>query len=161
VLASPAIPHEGYYIPRLSTFLGEFIYHCGWYPGYQLRLFQRHRARLTEARVHEGFLVEGATGYLRHHLLHYTHPTLEESLKRMNRYSSLEAIDRAGRRRVRWWDMLTHPLAAFFNKFIGLKGYKDGMHGFLLALVTAMVKMALYMKIWEMQNNKNLLSKKN
>ncbi|MDZ7290531.1 MAG: glycosyltransferase family 2 protein [candidate division KSB1 bacterium] len=153
VLNSLPARHQGYYIPRLSTFLGKFIYHSGWYPGYQLRLFQRDRARVTEARVHEGFLVEGSLGHLQNHLLHFTHQTLEESFKRLNRYSSLEAADRAGHKRVHWWDMLTHPLSAFFNKFIAHKGYKDGMHGFLLALVTAMVKMALYMKIWEMQNS--------
>jgi glycosyltransferase involved in cell wall biosynthesis len=158
LLVSASNLHSGYYIPRLSTFLGKFIYHCGWYPGYQLRLFQREHGRLTTARVHEGFVVEGTAGYLQQHLLHYTHPTLAESLKRMNRYSSLEAMDRAARRRVRWWDFIFHPLAAFFNKFIGLKGYKDGVHGFLLALVTAQVKMALYMKIWEIQNNEKVSS---
>jgi len=152
LLSSSEIPHSGYAIPRLSTFLGKFIYHCGWYPGYQLRLFRREVTRLSPARVHEGFLVDGSVDNLKNHFLHYTHPTLAESLKRLNRYSSLEAADRVARKRVHWWDMIAHPVAAFFNKYIGLRGYKDGMHGFLLSAVTAMVKMALYMKIWEMQN---------
>ncbi len=142
---------SGYEIPRLSTFLGKFIYHSGWYPGYQLRLFQREKTRLSDVHVHEGFVVDGEIGRLTHHMLHFTHQSLAESFDRLNRYSSLEAHDRAGRKKVHWWDVLTHPAAAFFNKFIALRGYRDGMHGFVLAVVTAMVKMALYLKIWELQ----------
>ncbi|MDQ7054373.1 MAG: glycosyltransferase family 2 protein [candidate division KSB1 bacterium] len=152
ILSQEDIPFAGFRIPRLSTFLGKFMYHGGWYPGYQLRLFRRDRVRVTEARVHEGFEVDGAVGTLQHHFVHYTHRTLSESFERLNRYSSLEALDRAGGKRVRWYHILLHPIAAFFNKYIGLQGYRDGMHGFLLALVSAMVKMALYMKIWELQH---------
>ena len=152
ILSRDDLPYAGFRIPRLSTFLGKFIYHSGWYPGYQLRLFQRDRTRVTQRWVHEGFEVDGPIGTLQHHLLHYTHQNLKESFDRLNRYSSLEALDRLGGKRVRWYHILLHPIAAFFNKYIGLRGYRDGMHGFLLALVTAMVKMALYMKIWELQN---------
>ena len=31
---------NGYYTKRLAFFLGKPIYHCGWYPGYELRLFR-------------------------------------------------------------------------------------------------------------------------
>lgn len=142
---------SGYYLPRLSTFLGKFIYNAGWYPGYQLRLFERQKTAVIEASVHEGFQVQGELGHLQNHLLHFTHDSLEQSFARLNRYSSLEARDRTGRKKVRWWDFLTHPGAAFFNKFFALRGYRDGLHGFVLAVITALVKMALYMKIWELQ----------
>lgn len=151
--------YAGYYIPRLSTFLGKFIYNSGWYPGYQLRLFRREKTDVIEKAVHEGFFVQGEIGYLKNHFLHYTHEKLAESFARLNRYSSLEAGDRMQNNKVRWWDFITHPLSAFFNKFVALKGYRDGMHGFLLAVVTAMVKMALYMKIWESQNAENTENK--
>jgi glycosyltransferase involved in cell wall biosynthesis len=159
LLARQDISCEGYYIPRLSTFLGKFIYNSGWYPGYQLRLFRRERTGVIEKAVHEGFLVQGEIGYLKNHFLHYTHETLAESFARLNRYSSLEAEDRTQHNKVRWWDFVSHPLSAFFNKFVALKGYRDGMRGFLLAVVTAMVKMALYMKIWELQNAEKTVEK--
>jgi len=141
---------DGYYLPRLSTFLGKFMRHGGWYPGYQLRLFRAARARLINTHAHEGFEVTGTRAHLQHDMLHYTHRTLEESLARMNRYSSLEALDRAGRR-VHWWDFFFRPLAAFWNKYVAKQGWRDGQHGLVLALVTAMVKLALYLKLWEAQ----------
>lgn len=142
---------DGYAIPRLSTFLGKFIRHAGWYPGYQLRLFRRGRAQVTNAAVHEGFVVPGKVSRLQNHILHFTHRTLAESIDRLNRYTTLEAPGRADRKQIHWWHFIAHPLAAFFNKYIALRGYRDGLHGFLLAAITAMVKMTLYMKIWEWQ----------
>jgi len=153
---------SGFKIPRLSTFLGKPIYHGGWYPGYQLRLFRRDKCRLSTSRVHEGFIVEGTVGVLHNHMMHFTHATLKESLARLNRYSSLEAQDRFERKpgkRVHWWDLLTHPLGEFFRKFIVKSGWRDGMHGFLMAMISAAVKLALYAKMWEMGGSKGQKAK--
>jgi len=149
---------DGYRIPRLSTFLGKPIYHGGWYPGYQVRLFRRDKCSLSTSRVHEGFIVQGSVGALKNHMMHYTHATLEESLARLNRYSSLEALDRFERlcgKKIHWWELLAHPFAEFCRKFIAKSGWRDGMHGFLMATVSAMVKLSLYAKIWEMQKDGN------
>jgi len=142
---------DGYYLPRRGYFLGKGMRHGGWYPGYQLRLLRKASARVTPSRVHEGYVVEGSVGYLKSELVHRTHPTLEASIDRLNRYSTLEALDRANRKRVHWWDFITHPMATFLSKYIGQKAFLDGMHGFLLAVVSAMVKMMVYMKGWELQ----------
>lgn len=143
--------HDGYLVPRRSYFLGKWLRHGGWYPGYQLRLFRRERTRLSERRVHEGFLVDGTVGKLSGDLIHLTHPTLEESLAKLNAYSTLEALDRSTGRRVRWYDFATHAISGFFTRFVARRGFLDGMHGFSMALVAAMVEMAVYMKVWELQ----------
>jgi len=143
--------HDGYSVPRLSTFLGRTVRHGGWYPDRQLRLLRRTRARLSTRRVHEGFMVDGTVGRLRNDLLHFTHPTLQDSLDRLNRYTSLDALDRAGGRRVTALDMLLRPPATFLKKYVSQRGFEDGMPGFVLASVSAMVKFALYAKIWELQ----------
>ncbi|MFZ5518314.1 MAG: glycosyltransferase family 2 protein [Candidatus Zhuqueibacterota bacterium] len=148
---------DGYYIPRLSYFLGKKIMHSGWYPGYQLRLFRRDRTKVSASRVHEGFLVDGRVGYLQNDLLHFTHPSVEESLNRMNRYSSLEALDRFERKKtkqVRWYDFIIHPFSAFARQFFVHQGFRDGIQGFILALISGTVKMALYMKLWELQRKR-------
>ena len=142
---------NGYRIARRSYFLGRWIQHCGWYPGYQVRLFKRLCTRVSEARVHEGFLVSGDLGVLDGALDHFSHGTLAESLDKMNRYSSLEALDRLERKRVRAIDFIIHPLAAFSRKYFSLSGYRDGMPGLLLCWISALVNMATYMKLWRLQ----------
>jgi glycosyltransferase involved in cell wall biosynthesis len=44
---------DGFYIPRRNFFLGKWIKSCGWYPNYQLRLFKKGKAKVTQRKVHE------------------------------------------------------------------------------------------------------------
>ena len=142
---------EGYLIARRSYFLGKWIRRGGWYPGYQLRLFRKSRARVLTSRVHEGFAVEGRIEKLGHDIDHHSHPSLSDSLEKLNRYSTLEALDRLDRKRVYWYDFIIHPLSAFLIKYMGQKAFLDGMHGFLLSWVSAFLKMSMYMKLWRLQ----------
>ncbi|MDZ7338486.1 MAG: glycosyltransferase family 2 protein [candidate division KSB1 bacterium] len=148
---------DGYLIPRRSAYLGKWIRHCGWYPGYQLRFFRKSRAMVTETRVHEGFVVQGKVGYLKGDLLHHSYRDLEENVDKLNRYSTLEALDRTHTARVRWYHFVLHPFSEFLRKFLALKGALDGVHGFVLCAMSAFQKMALYMKIWQIQNRQELL----
>jgi len=78
---------------------------------------EKSSTRVSDARVHEGFLISGSLGVLKGDLDHFSHGTLTESLDKMNRYSSLEALDRLERKRVRPIDFIIHPLAAFNRKY--------------------------------------------
>lgn len=154
ILRNPPADVDGYRIPRLSMFLNRPIRHGGWYPGYQLRLFRKGKTHVHVRRVHEGFIVDGRCSTLNAPILHFTHDSIESSLRRMNTYSTLEALDRFDRhpnRRIRWYHILIHPLSAFVRQYIAKRGFLDGIHGWLLATITAIVKFALYSKIWERQ----------
>lgn len=150
-LLSSAELADGYFIARRSRFLGKWIRYAGWYPGYQLRLFKRSRARVSCSRVHEGVIVDGRTEKLRNDLDHFSHPSLFVSLEKLDRYSSLEALDRLNRKKVRWYHFIFHPLSAFLVKYVRQKGFLDGIHGYLLCWISAFLKMVLYMKIWHLQ----------
>ena len=143
---------DGFKIPRKSFFLGKWIRHCGWYPGYQVRLFRRTKTRVSQSHVHEGFLVDGRIGTLKSDIIHYSYPTLEDNFRKMMLYSSLEALDRLDRKQVKWYHFIGNPLAAFFNKYIAQKGFLDGIHGLIVSLITAALKLILYLRIWEKQN---------
>ena len=150
-LLAGELQHDGYYIARRSYFLNKWIRYGGWYPGYQLRLFRREKTRLSSSRVHEGYLVEGTCGTLKHDLDHYSHPSIEDSIKKLNHYTTLEARDRLGRKKVHVYHFILNPTSAFLKKYIRQQGFRDGMHGFLLSWITAFLKMVLYMKIWVLQ----------
>ena len=143
--------HDGYHIARRSYFLGKWIRHAGWYPGYQVRFFKKSKTHVSTARVHEGFIVQGSLGKLENDIDHYSHPSLYKSLEKLNRYSTLEAIDKIDKKRVRWQHFLFHPLSAFWRKYIALYGFRDGFYGFLLSWISSFLNMVLYMKIWLLQ----------
>jgi glycosyltransferase involved in cell wall biosynthesis len=143
---------NGYEVPRRSFFLGKWIKNGGWYPGYQLRLFKRSKARMNHRPVHEGFLIEGMKGILQSDLNHYTYHSLHHYIEKMNDYSSLDVLNKlSGGRRVRWYNFIINPVTVFLRMFVSLKGWKDGMAGFLLAFYSALHSLAIFAKCWEYQ----------
>jgi len=144
--------NAGFYIPRRGYFLGRWIKHCGWYPDYQLRLFRRSRARTDNRKVHEGFVVDGAVGHLKSDLVHYTHPSIEKAIAKGREYAALEAVEKAGRKRVNALLVVLHPIYEFLNCFLLKLGFLDGVYGLMVSLIHAMSDAQVYMKIWEMQH---------
>jgi glycosyltransferase involved in cell wall biosynthesis len=137
---------DGYRVRRRNQFLGAWVDAGPWSDDWQLRLARRDAVRVTEAAVHEGYTVDGAVGTLGPVLHHYTHPTIADSVRRMNVYTSLEARDRARRRPVRVVDPVVAPIGVFFNYYVVKGCWRAGVRGYLLAATTAMYKAVLYVK---------------
>jgi len=142
---------RGYRVHRRNQFMGAWVDRGPWTDDWQLRLARRGAVRVTEASVHEGYMVDGPVGKLHPPLNHYTHPSLSESIRRMNVYTSLEARDRAGRRRVGALDAAVAPAGVFFNYYVAKGCWRAGVRGYLLAATTAMYKSVLYIKTRELQ----------
>ena len=145
---------SAYRVTRRSQFLGSWMDVGPWAQDAPLRLFRAAEARVSEASVHEGIHVNGAVGLIAAPLFHYTHTTLSGSIDRLNRYTTLEARDRAARRRITALDPLVSPIGVFL-KYYAVKGcWRAGMRGYLLAAITAIYKMVLYIKIREIQTSR-------
>jgi glycosyltransferase involved in cell wall biosynthesis len=138
----------GYYVPRLTRFLGRWMRHGGWYPDYVLRLFRKDAGRFSDNIVHESVLVDGSTRRLSEDLLHYCYPTMDNYISKMNRYTSLAALElhRSGQRAglVR---LLVNPLAKFVKQYFLRAGFLDGAEGLTLALLSAGYVFTKYAKL--------------
>lgn len=145
----------GYRIPRKSFFLGKWIKHCGWYPGYQMRLFLREKTIVTDRLVHEGYEVDGETGFIKNDILHYTVRTIDDYMNRVNHYSSLQAIEKANKRTIKLKDILLRPFASFIQSYFFKLGFLDGIHGLMVTHFDVITNMLTYMKAWELQNKTN------
>jgi glycosyltransferase involved in cell wall biosynthesis len=144
---------DGYKVRRRNQFLGEWMDVGPWTNDVELRLFKRGRGRMTSSSVHEGVQVQGAVRTLSNVLHHYTHPTIADSIARLNRYTSLEAADRVERRRIHLADTLLPLGGVFFNYYFAKGCWRAGMRGFLLSSITAMYKSTLYMKLYWLQRS--------
>jgi len=142
---------DGYKVRRKNQFLGEWILVGPWTDDVELRLFNPGRGNMTATSVHEGVFVGGVVRTLTHLLHHYTHPTIAESIDRLNRYTSLEASDRVNRRRITALDPLLPLFSVFWNYFVAKGCWRAGMRGLLLSAITAMYKSVLYMKLYWLQ----------
>lgn len=146
--------YSGYYIPRRTMFLGRWIKHCGWYPDFVLRLFRKSRGNFDGAVIHEKVVVNGSTSRMRSELLHYSYSCLEEYLEKFNRYTTLGA-EEAYRRGIRsgWYDIVIKPPVSFVKHFISKQGFRDGIEGFLISVLSSIAVMAKYAKLREMYKN--------
>ena len=139
-----------YELARRAYFLGRWIRHCGWYPGYIPRLFRNGDARYDQARVHERLVFDGPAGRLRNDLEHYTDDNLFHYLHKFDRYTTLAAEDLAERGRAfSSLDIVVKPPFQFLKMYLFRLGFLDGLHGLTLSLLSSAYVFVKYAKLWE------------
>lgn len=149
VQAVAAAQADGFEMPRLSTFCGRPMRHSGWYPDYVLRLFRRGRARFSNDLVHERVICAGPVARLSEPLTHHPVERLEDSLSRMDRYSTARAeMIVASGRRVSFFTGILRGWWTFVQTYFIRGGFLDGREGFLLAVANAEGTYYRYMKAW-------------
>lgn len=144
----------GYWIPRMTRFMGRWIRRTSWYPDYQLRLFRKDSGRWEGGRVHESFRSNRPTGRMRGHLLHYTYSDLSEYLQQLDRFSELAALDAfEGGRRVGYLKLALHPPLVFFRNYFVRLGFLEGVPGFAVSVMAAVSTLFKQLKLWELQRS--------
>jgi glycosyltransferase involved in cell wall biosynthesis len=144
---SPTI--AGFRIPRVTWHLGRWIRTTDWYPDYQLRLYDRRRARWKERHVHESVTAEGPVGLLKNDLQHYAYRDITHHHQTMDRYTTLAAEDmHASGRRAGFVDVALHPPAAFLRNYVLRRGFTDGMPGFIISVMNAHYVFLKFAKLW-------------
>lgn len=143
----------GYRVARRAYFLGQWIKHCGWYPGYVVRLFRRDKAKFSDHNVHEQLIIDEPIETLSHDLLHFTDNSLEHYFLKYNRYTSLAADEMfESGKRARVIDVILRPFLVFFKMYFLKLGFLDGMRGFVLCKLSASYVLTKYAKLWEKEN---------
>lgn len=136
---------------RENYFGRRWIRHCGWYPDYSTRLYDRRRCSFSERAVHESLQTAGAVATLAGNLVHYTYNGVGDYLERMNRYSMLAAEEyhRAGKT-AGLFRMLVKPVAMFIKMYLLRRGFLDGRTGLVLSLLYAVYTFCKYAKLSEL-----------
>ena len=144
-------PFAAYELDRLSQISGRWIRHGDWYPDRVVRLFRRDSARFSADLVHERVVVDGPVGRLGGDLLHFTMPTYEDAIAKMNRYSSGRATDRvAAGARGGVGPALAHAAWAFVRSYVVRRGFLDGAAGLVVAAYVAEGTWWRYLKMAEL-----------
>lgn len=92
IASDPGVAYNAFRMRRKDHFLGKWIKHSTLYPSWFVRFYRHERIRYEPRAVHEYPTVEGATGELAGHLLHYSFSKgIGEWIEKHNRYSAFEA----------------------------------------------------------------------
>ena len=126
--------YSGYYISRRTNFLGKWMRHGGWSPDYVLRLAVRELAHFDQAILHEKLIVKGHCGRLKHEMLHFSYPSLQEVLSKQARYA-VDGKDRILRSGRNTFLIFTFARSAwtFIRAYLIQLGFLDGRHGLIAA----------------------------
>jgi (heptosyl)LPS beta-1,4-glucosyltransferase len=137
----------GWYVPRHNYIFGRLTQGGGWFPDYQMRLFQHGRV-FYERPVHEIAEVDGQIGFLSHPLIHYNYRDRPHFHTVQRAYTSYDAgiLHQEGVV-PRPHTFITQPMRQFWWRFVTLRGHQDGLHGLRLSLYMAYYEWVKYRKL--------------
>ena len=150
---------DGYRVARRTFYMGRWIRGGGWYPDYQLRLFNRRHGSWGNRLIHESFAMNSGSRVetLSGDLLHYTvrdaahHQQMIEE-----RYAPLGAqqMFREGRRTSSLQAAVAGP-SAFVRSYFLKGGFRDGSPGLTIAKFAARHASLKHKLLLDLQNQRN------
>jgi glycosyltransferase involved in cell wall biosynthesis len=143
----------GWRFPRLSSYLGRWMRHGGWYPDHQLRLFDRRRGHWGGNNPHDRVVLDGPLGELKGDLLHHPYRSFAEHLTTIDKYTTIMAEGLHARgKRAHAGHLVFGPLARFFRFYFLRLGFLEGWRGLLQACLAAHYGRMKYAKLLILQN---------
>jgi hypothetical protein len=90
-------------------------------------------------------------------IVHHHYRTIEQYITRMNRYTSAQAKGLIrDDYKFDWRDLIKKPASEFMGRYFQGEGYKDGLHGFTLAVLQAVSEFVVYLKVWQEKKFKDV-----
>jgi glycosyltransferase involved in cell wall biosynthesis len=135
--AGQTVPHRAFRVRSRNWHLGRELHHGPWGRDWKVRVFSRTE-RFSTARVHENLEALDDVGELDGDLLHRPYRDLSHQVTKIARYAKWAAQDmRAKGRRGSISAMLVRPFWRFVRDYVLFSGWRDGIAGFVVAVVSA------------------------
>jgi glycosyltransferase involved in cell wall biosynthesis len=142
-------------VKRLTSFCGQWIKHCGWYPDRKVRLWNRKFGKWGGQNPHDKVILEDGCQVktLDGDLLHYSFYSIEQHVKTIQKFSSIAAQSAYdnGKRSSLVINILIGPAFTFFKKYILQLGFLDGYFGLIISVNTAYSRFLKYIKLREIE----------
>lgn len=141
---------DGLFIPRKNYFMGHFLHAA--YPDYILRFFRRDKATWPPI-IHVSPEVKGKVERIsrdRHDLafIHLANDTVSDRLHKIDVYTDNELLKKQGKH-YGWGSFLLRPFFRFFKAYVLKGGIRDGIPGFVQAMMEGYYQLVMLAKIKE------------
>jgi len=131
---------------RLTNYCGHWVKHCGWYPDWKIRFFNRKEMQWVGS-IHEELVFENKLEVkkLHGHLLHYSYNTLADHHKQALRFTELKAQRmKANGAKDNVFLSVLSGVWKFFKIYFLKKGFLDSKAGWQIAVISAKYAMKRY-----------------
>jgi glycosyltransferase involved in cell wall biosynthesis len=136
---------------RENYFGRRWVRHCGWYPDFTIRLYDRRVCSFSEREVHESLEHDGRISTLAGNLRHFTYAGISDYLRRMDRYSDLAARElHNSSKSCGVLTLLVKPPATFLKMYIIRRGFLEGRLGLVISVLYACYTFSKYAKLSEL-----------
>lgn len=146
-------------IPRKNIIFGKWIKHSRWWPDFIVRFFKKGKVSWS-SKIHSVPLTKGEKFRLsaeeENAIIHYNYNSITQYLERLIRYSQIQAkqlLDDGYK--FDWRDLIKKSTGEFLSRFFAGEGYKDGVHGLVLALLQSLSEFIVYARVWEVEGFKD------
>lgn len=152
--------HTHFKIPRQNYIFGKWISHSRWWPDYQVRLFRKDSVEWPKM-LHAQPLINGK-GYVipafenekiemnAKTIVHHNYTGIVQYLEKAVRYAKVEAEDIVSQDKdYTLLEATRSATSEFISRFFAEKGYRDGVHGFILAILQMFYSMLIFCFVWE------------
>lgn len=157
--------YDYFAIPRKNIIFNKWIQNSQWWPDYQVRLFRKSKVTWPKI-IHSQPKLEG-NGYSvaqdeRFAFTHYNYDTVDQYILKAIRYAKVQAGEILEEKRVYLVrDSLNDGISQFMTRFFAQKGYKDGLHGLVLATLQMFYSFLVFcyyfeLKKFEVDEGKNI-----
>jgi glycosyltransferase involved in cell wall biosynthesis len=144
------LKYDGYKFNRLNSYCGKWIRHTNLSPERKIRLFNKNKAKWGGFNVHETVTLTNPRSVtrLKGNLLHWLYDSYEESVSKMNTYTTLLANEyfkqgyKSSEIRI-----LVSPVWRFFHSYILKAGFLDGYDGYVVSKLLATTCFVKYVKL--------------
>lgn len=141
--------------PRKNIIFNSWVQHSRWWPDRNVRFFKKGSVTWKD-EIHSIPVTFGKGENLDADenlaIIHHHYQTIEQYLTRMFRYSQIQSKQLlAEGYKFSPKDIIIKPTAEFLSRFFAGEGYKDGLHGLILAMLQAFSEFILYLQIWQKQ----------
>ncbi len=141
-----------------NFFLGREMRYGDWDQDWTVRLFRKGKAKYSGQEIHEYLEHKGEIRQLTGPLFHFSHRDIASNLLKTRHYALVQSeIEvKRGFSPITRWTLFKSIIEHFWLRFITLKGYKDGMEGFIEATYQAFSQIfVIQSMVWERQRKKS------
>ncbi len=159
-LALATTRHDAFAFRRRNYIGSRWIRHCGWYPDYCIRLYERTRTRFAENSQHSTVQARNARE-IEADLIHYSFEDVGQLFAKPGRNFSGRAakIMFQKGKRANSWSPFFHGVGAWVRKYLFQAGFLAGVDGMTVAISAAVNSYLKYAKLLELQRDPQVLQR--
>lgn len=134
--------------PRKNIIFGKWIQYSRWWPDYQVRLFKKD-AVVWPTEIHKQPKASGKEYKVEPKeelaITHFNYESIDEYITKAMRYAKSEAYGYVQKKQsITLSKAITTAVSEFISRFFAGEGYKDGVHGFILAIFQMFYSFLVY-----------------